>query len=467
MEKTNTKLIDKLVLIGNGFDRWQGLPNSYDNFRQYYYRNIAKVLKAMEIVPVTDTHDGSKKVISPVELIYGNNIFSPDKLSDEFFWQFEDSLALIDDQMINLYFGTTDRGLYDLQETVHQAIDILQKLFGGWISEIKISKVETERNIFDQCYFINFNYTGTLEKRFGVDSKYDYHIHGEYDDPEDIIFGHSTHPEMALPELMEQKFGHSVFGGKSKRLMGEYLIEDVLYETDKHVQDNIDDLCTFMSLSRVHIENISDIYVLGHSFANPDYEYFEFLQNVTRKDTDMNSTSAIWKLQQYCDHHELDEDKLFRLIELNIMYALHHRTRDLKKPDLPFPKMDEFEKDMQHHGYAPIPTDEKSEKEAVRLRFLFEQSERTNECLREYCILKGLDKERTEQALKNHRSVLSLAAYLDGGHEERTANAHWHISYYSEDDKDRIMQTMKRLGCDEQDYTLYHGIDECIESMNQ
>lgn len=72
-----------------------------------------------------------------------------------------------------------------------------------------------------------------------------------------------------------------------------------------------------MSLSRVHIENISDIYVLGHSFANPDYEYFEFLQNVTRKDTDMNSTSAIWKLQQYCDHHELDEDKLFRLIDSN------------------------------------------------------------------------------------------------------------------------------------------------------
>ena len=27
----------KLFLIGNGFDRWQGLPTSYDNFRQYYF----------------------------------------------------------------------------------------------------------------------------------------------------------------------------------------------------------------------------------------------------------------------------------------------------------------------------------------------------------------------------------------------------------------------------------------------
>lgn len=26
----------KLFLIGNDFDRWQGLPTSYDDFRQYY-----------------------------------------------------------------------------------------------------------------------------------------------------------------------------------------------------------------------------------------------------------------------------------------------------------------------------------------------------------------------------------------------------------------------------------------------
>ena len=25
----------KLMLIGNGFDRWQGLPTSYDAFRNY------------------------------------------------------------------------------------------------------------------------------------------------------------------------------------------------------------------------------------------------------------------------------------------------------------------------------------------------------------------------------------------------------------------------------------------------
>ena len=92
------------------------------------------------------------------------------------------------------------------------------------------------------------------------------YIHGDFSDTESIVFGHSTHPERAFPELMEQKFIHRVGGDKSKRFRELYLVENALYETDKQVQDNIDDLCEFMTIDGVHIEDITDIYVLGHSF---------------------------------------------------------------------------------------------------------------------------------------------------------------------------------------------------------
>ena len=39
----------KLFLIGNGFDRWQGLPTSYDNFRQYYFTYILEITKQLRI----------------------------------------------------------------------------------------------------------------------------------------------------------------------------------------------------------------------------------------------------------------------------------------------------------------------------------------------------------------------------------------------------------------------------------
>lgn len=54
-----------------------------------------------------------------------------------------------------------------------------------------------------------------------------------------------------------------------------------MYETDKHVQDNIDDFCEIMTIDGVHMEDITAMYVLGHSFGKPDYEYFEFFVKAT------------------------------------------------------------------------------------------------------------------------------------------------------------------------------------------
>ncbi len=244
-----------IIIIGNGFDRWQGLSTSYDQFKEYYRSNIRKAAEKLHI-KTTVSKTGS--LITPVEMIFGD-IFFPTALSQEFFWNFESSMALLDDQYIIDYFKKSNRGLYNLQKTVREALEILQNLFGSWIQSIAIDSSDSGYSFDESCYFINFNYTDTLEKRFGVHENQDYHIHGEADDPESIIFGHAVHPETAFQELMEQRFVRTLSGEKSKRLQGLYLIEDALYETDKHVQDNIDDLCEFMTLEGVHIEDITDM----------------------------------------------------------------------------------------------------------------------------------------------------------------------------------------------------------------
>ena len=232
-------------------------------------------------------------LITPVEMIFGD-IFRPQALPEQFFWNFESSIALLDDQNIINYFKKSKLGLYKLQKTVRKAQQILQKLFCDWIKSIEIVPGDSGYKFDDSCYFINFNYTDTLVKRFGIDKNSDYHIHGEADDPESIIFGHSAHPEIAFQELMEQKFVRTLDGKKSRRLQGLYLIENALYETDKHVQDNIDELCEFMTLAGVHIEEITDIYVLGHSFSEPDHEDYEFSVKATKRICGINELSAFW-----------------------------------------------------------------------------------------------------------------------------------------------------------------------------
>lgn len=450
-----------LFIIGNGFDRWQKLPTSYDDFRKYYFEHISEIVKALGIKVRSDS-DGH--IITPVEMIFGD-IFQPEELPKDFFWNFESAMGRLDGQRIGLYFGKTDKDVYRMQETIRSAMAILQKAFGEWAASVTIDRKTSEYQ-FDHSYFINFNYTDTLEKRFNVDEENDYHIHGDCSDTETIVFGHSTHPEMAFPELMEQKLIRRIGGGKSKRLQELYLIEDALYETDKHVQDNIDDLCEFMTLDGVHIEDITDIYVLGHSFGEPDYEYFKFLVKATQIGVDFNELSPLWMVKN-SGLENMDEESFLEWVQMNIIYAAQHRKRVLHKDDISFPVQEKIEKAL--FGKTGVYTDaegivrENGEAtlksvEAVQKRFFMEQASRTKEVIEELCMLKGVD-----QLPETCYSILGVADYIDGGHAVRTQNAKWHISYFTEEDKEQIETVMSKVNC--RDYELYHGIENCIKQF--
>lgn len=267
---------------------------------------------------------------------------------------------------------------------------------------------------------------------------------------------------------MEQRFIHRIGGGKSKRLRELYLVEDALYETDKHVQDNIDDLCEFMTLDGVHIEEITDIYVLGHSFGEPDYEYFEFLVKATQAGVDVNKLSVLWQVRNL-GLENISEDDLFEWIQLNIIYATQHRKMEFQKDDIPFPKEEMIEKRL--FGKTNIYTDDDGRvhevedtmpkaQEAVRKRFVMEQAARTKEVIEELCILKNVN-----QLPADCYSVLGAVDFIDGGHDKRVQNARWHISYFNEKDKEQIEKVMKGTGCT--DYRLYSSIDECIDSFKK
>ena len=110
-----------LVIIGNGFDRWQGLPTSYDDFKEFYRNNIRSIVSELKI----KTYENDKgDLITPVELIFGD-IFQPKQLPDEFFWNLEESMALLDDQAIINHFPKSSKGLFQLQETIDAALDII------------------------------------------------------------------------------------------------------------------------------------------------------------------------------------------------------------------------------------------------------------------------------------------------------------------------------------------------------
>ena len=387
-------MIDTIVIIGNGFDRWLGLNTSYSDFHRYYleHRNkLAKKKYRMEL------EDGTIEEFTDVELIYGDP-FDPGELDDDFWNGFEQSLSHIDAERLNLFFGKEKNGLKKTNKSIKKAKNILTKAFCGWIQSISIEPKESEYDFGDNCLFINFNYTDTLHKRMGVKEEFEYHIHGEADDSESIIFGHNKHPQE--PELLLYRLGG--------RFRGLYYVDKILYETDKHCADNVQMLIMFLALHGVMKEEIKDIYVLGHSMSPVDLEYFAFLMDATKVESEVEESEEI-------EAEEIDD--------------LHNRMQYV----------------INTVGYGGQASEE--EIEAIERRYRQEQYARNTSFQKEF--FKMIGKKKTGSIEVKPREI----------------DAKWHISYYGDKDKAWKEIVMNEFKCT--NYELVGSIDECIEKFKK
>ena len=394
--------IDTIIIIGNGFDRWQGLNTSYADFHRYYLEHRDEIIRKLHIrkrvYEYSPDKNGKKRRAewSDVEVIF-TDPFDPCELEAEFWNNFETCLGDIDAERINLFFGKDRVGLRKLERSVKNAKRILTEAFCGWIASIEIGPNENLVYRFgENCVFINFNYTETLEKRFGVQVSNVFHIHGEATDKQSIIFGHNKHPQIPEPFFKQA-------GG---RFRGLYHIEKMLYDTDKHCQDNIQMLIMFLALHGIMSEDIKDIYVLGHSMGLVDLEYFEFLMR----------SSVIDPGEHDDDYTAEQEDDRFAAMEYAISTYGYRRNRSENTEAAMFRKRQKEQK-ARNKMY-----------ERFFLRMIGKRSER------------GTKKIRPKQ---------------------RTENARWHISYYGEKDYKWKEFLMKEMGCPQ--YELIGSIDECLE----
>ncbi len=289
-----------IIVIGNGFDIWQGLNTQYAEFSRYYYGHRKSIAKKLFVRPHKIMFDkNTSKELFDVEIIYGNP-FSPQELSSSFWNTFEDSLAVVDDELINLFFGKEPNDLRRLSKSTKAAKKMLRTAFVDWIRTIEICEKENNHFFDETCTFLNFNYTDTLQKRFGVADKDIFYIHGRATDKNSIVFGHSEHPEP--PPLLAKKFGG--------RFEGLYYIEKLLYETDKHATNNLYSYIEHLAMMNIFPQDIHEVYVLGHSFGQADYEYFRFLIQATQE-------TSIWHVSCYSEEDKSRVNKVMSDLNFN------------------------------------------------------------------------------------------------------------------------------------------------------
>lgn len=320
----------RLNLIGNGFDLYHGLPCKYFHFACYlakykpeFYTEMANMFGFKYIRHLGFPEDN-------VEFV-----------ADDFFWKtFEEKLGELDTTWLEESLQD-DLGLEYPDDPVEVEIpevansQIIVQQFTEWI----VNTVNTNANfevIKDMMgsnlltlnkndYYINFNYTQTLEKVYGISYSRVFHIHGECDldvseDIPALVVGHGNKENI---ERLEEKIteiedsGYYLSSQGVKNRMSEYEAEVHIL---KDLRKNVESLIVEM-VDNLKSHNITpdEILVWGLSCGEVDKPYIRSLNSMF--------PSAKWVFSYY-DKKEKEERKELaeELGLVNVEYFLFANT---------------------------------------------------------------------------------------------------------------------------------------------
>lgn len=271
--------VENLFIIGNGFDIWQGLDTRYSDFFGFYEDNKIEISWQLGIEPgeLTEKKSGKVEYLTQFDLLYFvlSGDYLPEREVNADFWSdFENSLIGLDAERINAYFGKEIDDLKDVRLDCDYAYEVIKKCFAEWLKGIEICKGgEMCRYAFKDSFFINFNYTDTLTKRFCVQENDIVHIHGKASDPDSIVFGHG---ETVTPDMASAQFG--------RRLTGLYIVETVLQKFFKAPAKQWRLLTERLKNKATDLGGVKNCYVLGHSLGKADEYYFKKLKKLLPQD---------------------------------------------------------------------------------------------------------------------------------------------------------------------------------------
>lgn len=278
--------IKRLYLIGNGFDQHHGIKSSYWAFRDWLKDNDCEF--ANQIAYIFDFLPNRQNS-------WGNLEESLCEISPDVF-----DLGLSGIPTIILAKGGDDivsfcTPFQELGYTLRDALNELLMRFTEWVeSYSKPLASEIIAINRDEAFFINFNYTNTLEDLYGVPNKDIWHIHGQTGDDR-LIFGHNTSKREYL-----QKMSDSYQGAKSNLNKCASMINSARKPITSIISKN---------KGRWNkLREVSEVYVYGLSCSNVDIPYLEKIKDAVSPDA--NWTFSWFKPfdpqsieDEYSDYH--------------------------------------------------------------------------------------------------------------------------------------------------------------------
>lgn len=281
----------RLNLIGNGFDLYHGLPCAYYHFACYLAKNDPDFYVEMARM-------FGFKYMRYLGFPEDDAVF----IADDLFWKtFEEKLGELDTTWLEESL-LDDLGLEYPDDPVELEIPevansqaIVQK-FTEWI----VNTVNTSGNfetikdmigsnllaLNENDYYINFNYTQTLEEVYDISFSRVFHIHGECDldamgDIPALVVGHGNKKnieklEKRIKEIEDD--GYYLSSQEVKNRMSEYEAElHILKDLRKNVDSLIVEMIHNLELRSI---NPDEIWIWGLSCGEVDKPYIMKLKSL-------------------------------------------------------------------------------------------------------------------------------------------------------------------------------------------
>ena len=290
-----------LWIIGNGFDIAHGLNTKYNNFKEFlneYNPDLKNVLE-----------DGCND-------------------SDLLWSRFEEALGYLDyDYLLDVYRDEVDIGLdspglcaHNMIQTIvdiRRTLESLPDVLNEWISTIDVTDIDqlpliNTYMIDSDNYFINFNYTNTLECVYNIDYTHIYYIHGSQYHEDLLVLGHAG---PVYPSNYEEVNGDVIYSPSEQAAIDFSMDELIELDDEKECiremlrKDSHESLHNLNQFLERYGSQINRIISFGFSYGEADMLYIRSIINYFN-----NTPNFEWLLH---DRNSSGQEKIITKLILN------------------------------------------------------------------------------------------------------------------------------------------------------
>lgn len=294
-----------LVIVGNGFDIAHKLKTKYMDFIEYICVFEKEPIYIAPGWVLTDSMSKEDQIKN--ELYSKLKKYIPE---EDLWYSLEESLGQLNYEQLmednSDYFigygddSWRDSANHDYQFMINEELNFtgeMTRQFTKWIETINtmvqplplIVPIVKKNNIY-----LNFNYTDTLERSYGISESSIKYVHGKAKRRDKLILGHHDDSFWSREDLsmMTDEEYEEYMEYQSERDFREMeagqIIEDYFKRTYKDTQKIISEHDDFFKT----LSHVNDIYILGHSLSDIDFNYFKEVKSNT-------SSNCRWIISYY------------------------------------------------------------------------------------------------------------------------------------------------------------------------